>query len=70
MLHLLHMLVWLAFAHCASPRRPPPLPPYSLAPPADSREFYDACDPKRENLCLYGHPDGNWRCGRIGRPAS
>lgn len=26
----------------------------------DSREFYDVCDPKRENLCLYGHPDGNW----------
>jgi hypothetical protein len=26
----------------------------------DAREFYDACDPKRENLCLYGHPDGNW----------
>lgn len=22
--------------------------------------FYDSCDPERENLCLYGNPDGTW----------
>ena len=23
-------------------------------------KFFDECDPDRENLCLYGLPDGNW----------
>ncbi|XP_078446811.1 PHD finger protein ALFIN-LIKE 2-like [Wolffia australiana] len=23
-------------------------------------EFYALCDPDKENLCLYGHPDGSW----------
>jgi hypothetical protein len=23
-------------------------------------EFYRQCDPERENLCLYGYPDGQW----------
>jgi hypothetical protein len=27
---------------------------------ADSKELYAACSPDRDNLCLYGHPDGNW----------
>lgn len=27
---------------------------------ADSKELYAAAGPERENLCLYGHPDGNW----------
>ena len=22
--------------------------------------FYSACDPGKENLCLYGHPDSSW----------
>ena len=22
--------------------------------------FYESCDPERENLCLYGNPDGTW----------
>lgn len=22
--------------------------------------FYQQCDPERENLCLYGYPDGAW----------
>ena len=23
-------------------------------------EFYAQCDPDKENLCLYGNPDGTW----------
>ena len=23
-------------------------------------QFFDACDPARENLCLYGYADGSW----------
>mmetsp|Transcript_6101 Transcript_6101/g.17470 ORF Transcript_6101/g.17470 Transcript_6101/m.17470 type:complete len:255 (-) Transcript_6101:477-1241(-) len=23
-------------------------------------EFYEQCDPEKENLCLYGEPDGSW----------
>jgi hypothetical protein len=23
-------------------------------------KFYGQCDPERENLCLYGLPDGSW----------
>lgn len=23
-------------------------------------DFYEQCDPERENLCLYGEPDGSW----------
>ena len=23
-------------------------------------EFYEQCDPDKENLCLYGNPDGTW----------
>ncbi|KAL6784714.1 hypothetical protein ACKKBF_B02920 [Auxenochlorella protothecoides x Auxenochlorella symbiontica] len=26
----------------------------------DATEFYEACDPGKDNLCLYGHADGNW----------
>ncbi|XP_042033489.1 PHD finger protein ALFIN-LIKE 4-like isoform X2 [Salvia splendens] len=26
----------------------------------DVEEFYQQCDPERENLCLYGHPHGEW----------
>ncbi|GAA0163382.1 DNA metabolism protein [Lithospermum erythrorhizon] len=26
----------------------------------DVDEFYQQCDPERENLCLYGHPDEQW----------
>ncbi|KXZ47064.1 hypothetical protein GPECTOR_38g301 [Gonium pectorale] len=26
----------------------------------DIEQFYEQCDPTRENLCLYGNPDGNW----------
>ncbi|KAL4436766.1 hypothetical protein ABPG75_003905 [Micractinium tetrahymenae] len=26
----------------------------------DAKELYAAAGPERENLCLYGHPDGNW----------
>jgi hypothetical protein len=24
-------------------------------------EFHAQCDPNKENLCLYGRPDGTWR---------
>lgn len=24
------------------------------------RDFYNQCDPEKENLCLYGYPKGNW----------
>lgn len=27
---------------------------------ADAEEFYAQCDPDKENLCLYGNPDGTW----------
>ena len=27
---------------------------------ADVEEFYAQCDPDKENLCLYGNPDGTW----------
>jgi hypothetical protein len=27
---------------------------------SDVDRFYQACDPERENLCLYAHPDGTW----------
>lgn len=23
-------------------------------------KFFELCDPEKENLCLYGYPDGNW----------
>lgn len=26
----------------------------------DSDKLFEACDPNKENLCLYGLPDGNW----------
>ncbi|KAJ9683838.1 hypothetical protein PVL29_016371 [Vitis rotundifolia] len=26
----------------------------------DVDEFYALCDPEKENLCLYGHPNGSW----------
>ncbi|CAI0539679.1 unnamed protein product, partial [Linum tenue] len=26
----------------------------------DSDEFYAQCDPEKENLCLYGHPNERW----------
>jgi hypothetical protein len=28
---------------------------------ADVAAFFDQCDPNKENLCLYGRPDGTWR---------
>lgn len=34
--------------------------PISTLPAADAKELYAAAGPERENLCLYGHPDGNW----------
>ncbi|XP_019059384.1 PREDICTED: PHD finger protein ALFIN-LIKE 4 isoform X2 [Tarenaya hassleriana] len=27
---------------------------------ADVQEFYRQCDPEKENLCLYGHPNEHW----------
>lgn len=27
---------------------------------ADVEDFYQQCDPDKENLCLYGLPNGNW----------
>ncbi|VVB17129.1 unnamed protein product [Arabis nemorensis] len=27
---------------------------------SDVHEFYRLCDPDKENLCLYGHPNENW----------
>ena len=27
---------------------------------ADVEAFYAQCDPDKENLCLYGNPDGTW----------
>lgn len=29
-------------------------------PRADVERFYAQCDPDKENLCLYGNPDGTW----------
>lgn len=29
----------------------------------DGDKLYEACDPEKENLCLYGHPDGTWEVG-------
>ncbi|EFN55574.1 hypothetical protein CHLNCDRAFT_17706, partial [Chlorella variabilis] len=26
----------------------------------DSKELWAACSPERDNMCLYGHSDGNW----------
>lgn len=26
----------------------------------DVEQFYQCCDPERENLCLYGNQDGTW----------
>ncbi|CAN4118292.1 unnamed protein product [Withania somnifera] len=26
----------------------------------DVEQFYNQCDPEKENLCLYGHPNGTW----------
>lgn len=26
----------------------------------DAEEFFQQCDPEKENLCLYGFPDGQW----------
>ncbi|KAI5013567.1 PHD finger protein ALFIN-LIKE 2 isoform X1 [Hordeum vulgare subsp. vulgare] len=26
----------------------------------DVEDFYRYCDPEKENLCLYGHPNGSW----------
>ncbi len=26
----------------------------------DVDEFFAKCDPDKENLCLYGNPDGSW----------
>ncbi|KAJ6812511.1 PHD finger protein ALFIN-LIKE 2-like [Iris pallida] len=26
----------------------------------DVEEFYGLCDPEKENLCLYGHPNSSW----------
>ena len=28
---------------------------------ADVAAFFEQCDPNKENLCLYGRPDGTWR---------
>ncbi|KAG5599919.1 hypothetical protein H5410_031289 [Solanum commersonii] len=27
---------------------------------SDVEEFYSQCDPERDNLCLYGHPNNSW----------
>ncbi|WMV33451.1 hypothetical protein MTR67_026836 [Solanum verrucosum] len=27
---------------------------------SDVEEFYSQCDPERDNLCLYGHPNDSW----------
>jgi hypothetical protein len=27
---------------------------------AEEEQFYRQCDPEKENLCLYGFPDGSW----------
>ena len=27
---------------------------------SDVDGFYEQCDPDKENLCLYGNPDGTW----------
>ncbi|KQK12464.1 PHD finger protein ALFIN-LIKE 3 [Brachypodium distachyon] len=27
---------------------------------SDVEQFYGLCDPDKENLCLYGNPDGSW----------
>ncbi|EXB88396.1 hypothetical protein L484_007679 [Morus notabilis] len=29
----------------------------------DVDEFYAQCDPEKENLCFYGHPDETWEVG-------
>lgn len=53
-----HLFTWV---HAAPPCRPPtnpPLPP--LLPARSVDQFVAACDPNRENLCLYGFPDGTW----------
>lgn len=26
----------------------------------ESDKLFEACDPNKENLCLYGMPDGSW----------
>ncbi|XP_044958097.1 PHD finger protein ALFIN-LIKE 2-like [Hordeum vulgare subsp. vulgare] len=33
---------------------------YASCRRADVDDFFDSCDPDKENLCLYGHPDGTW----------
>ncbi|OEL19884.1 PHD finger protein ALFIN-LIKE 1 [Dichanthelium oligosanthes] len=38
----------------------PPCGFLCLAVLADVEEFYAFCDPKKENLCLYGLPNGSW----------
>lgn len=30
---------------------------------AESDRLYEMCDPEKENLCLYGNPDGSWEVG-------
>ena len=27
--------------------------------------FWNECDPNKENLCLYGNPDGTWKVGCV-----
>lgn len=29
-------------------------------PLSDVEDFYSQCDPERDNLCLYGHPNESW----------
>jgi len=38
-------------------RRPQPRPPPLRC---SVEQFFQQCDPTRENLCLYGEPDGTW----------
>lgn len=41
-----------------------PTRPFSLLPPPAAScsvdKFFVQCDPNKENLCLYGYPDGTW----------
>jgi hypothetical protein len=43
--------------HPARGRIPSLTPPF---PSADVDGFWACCDPDKENLCLYGNPDGTW----------
>lgn len=42
------------------PRRARPSHPHACV---DLDAFYAAADPARDNLCLYGEPDGTWAVG-------